>query len=388
MANTASQGTVSRLGGYPLLEKIGSGGLGTVYKSQDPASGEPVALKVVSPAVLADPVLRMRFAQECQVASKLDHPHAVKFLSFGMDGNKPFLVMEYVDGVSLGERLQKEGRLSEEEAVRLTVQVGRALDHAHQRRIIHRDVKPDNVLVNRQGDAKLVDLGLGKSLDSDLNLTVTASGLGTPNFMAPEQFEDAKRADERSDLYSLAATLYALVCGELPFHANTRAVATMYKKKLANEIAPPRQLVPELSERLEAAVLRALRADRAERQASVVEFIESLVAPAEAPAPAREARAKKRVAAHSCTVCQPLQRSPDKGWKGKVINLSEGGLCLMLGRRFEPGALLTVVLEGSKAVRRSLVARVVWVKKDAPKQWRMGCRFDQPLSEPEVDELA
>jgi hypothetical protein len=188
-------------------------------------------------------------------------------------------------------------------------------------------------------------------------------------------------------------------------------VGTVYKKKLVNDIAPPRQLVPELSERLEQAVLRGMRADRNERQSSVLEFIESLQdkpAPAPAPAPRAkaqpkpaapaeepskpvksDARAKKRYSSRSCTACKPLQRFPDKTWDGEVLNISEGGLCLRLPRRFEPGSLLTIVLEGNQSARRSLVARVVWVKEDgAPKQWRMGCRFDQPLCEFEVNELA
>jgi serine/threonine-protein kinase len=403
MAHLASQAAPERVGGYPISGVIGSGSLGTVYKGQDATTGKSVAIKVVKWEVTSDPVLRMRFVQECKAASILDHPHAVKVLDFGLDGNKPFLVMEYVEGVSLAQRLEKEKRLPEQEAVRLTTQVGQALHHAHLRRLIHRDVKPGNVMIDGQGDARLIDLGLVKVLDSDLDLTQTRHGLGTPHFMSPEQFEDAKRADERSDLYSLAATLYALVTGQLPFRAgNSHALGTIYKKKVANQITPPRQVVPELSEGLERAVLRALRADRAERQASVLEFLEALrvaaaprpAAPEPKPAPAPsvqprpELRARKRVSSRRCTVCQPLQRSLEKSWSGRVVNLSEGGLCLKLGRRFEPGVLLTVAVEGGEVVRRSLVARVVWVKKDGPKQWKMGCRFEQPLCESEVNDLA
>ena len=399
----------TQIGGYQILDKIGKGGMGTVYKAQDPTTGRIVAVKVVGGEVAADPVLRMRFAQECQVARKLDHPNAVQVLDFGLDGTKPYLVMEYIDGESLGQRIEREGRLPEAEAVRLISQAGQALARAHQRRIIHRDVKPDNILVTADGQAKLTDLGLVKNLEGDFNLTHTLSCLGTPNFMAPEQFEDAKRADERSDLYSLAATLYMAVTGELPFRARSvRAIGTIYKKKLVDDIAPPRQLAPELSERVETAILRALRADRNERQASVLEFIESLAetpepkaaAPAEPgpepesePVPevstpvARESRSKKRYRSRRCTVCRPLQRAPGKTWPGQVLNLSESGLCVKLARRFEPGALLTILLEGRRSSRQSLVARVVWVKKYAPAQWRLGCLFDQPLCEFEVNEL-
>jgi serine/threonine protein kinase len=397
----------TQIGGYQILDRIGKGGMGTVYKAQDPTTGRTVAVKVVGGEVAADPVLRMRFAQECQVARKLDHPNAVRVLDFGLDGTKPYLVMEYIDGESLGRRIERDGRLPEEEAVRLISQAGQALARAHQRRLIHRDVKPDNILVTADGQAKLTDLGLVKNLEGDFNLTRTQSCLGTPNFMAPEQFEDAKRAEERSDLYSLAATLYMAVTGELPFRARSvKAIGTIYKKKLVDDITPPRQLVPELSERVEAAILRALRAERNERQASVLEFLESLAekpqpkaeAPAD-PAPESEpvaevsapvggeSRSKKRYSSRRCTVCRPLQRAPGKTWAGQVLNLSEDGLCVKLGRRFEPGAVLTILLEGRQSSRQSLLAKVVWVKKDAPAQWRMGCRFDQPLCEFEVNEL-
>lgn len=397
MTRIASQVSQTKIGGYHLLDKIGEGGLGTVYKGRDALSGKVVAIKVMPEGLVADEVLRMRFAQECQVARKLDHPHIVRVQDFGLDGNKPFLVMEYVVGESLGARLEREGRLSESEAVRVIVQVGGALQWAHLRRIIHRDVKPDNILLATSGHAKLADMGLVKNLENDLSLTQTQAGLGTPNFMAPEQFADAKHADALCDLYSLAATLYMAVTGELPFRArNAHAVAAMYKKKLVNDIAPPRQLVPELSERVEGAILLGLRANRNERPNSVQQFLECLT---DEPAPVvpdeleavEEAsgnkRQKRRFASQRRTACRPLERTPDKTWGGHVVNLSENGLCLELNRRFEPGALLTIMLEGGLHTRRSLVARVIWVKPAAEKTWKMGCQFDQPLCEFEIQEL-
>jgi serine/threonine protein kinase len=393
----ASQVSQTTIGGYPILEKIGKGGMGTVYKGQNLQPGQFVAIKVLAGGVAANEVLRLRFAQECQIARQLDHPHIVRVLDFGLDGNKPFLVMEYVDGESLGQRLEREGKLPEAEAVRLIAQVGQALDWAHQRKLIHRDVKPDNILIGSDGNAKLTDLGLAKNLDSDFNLTRTQSSLGTPNFMAPEQFEDAKRAEPRSDLYSLAATLYMALTGELPFSGRSaKAVATIYKKKLANDIAPPSQLAPGLSPLVEAAILKGLRADRKERHASVREFVESLagqpaeVAVAEEPKSSvkkGKERRKKRFPTRRGTRCRPLQRVPDMSWSGQVLNISEGGLCLELGRRYEPGALLTIVLNGDEAGRRSLVARVMWVRKDGPQKWMLGCQFDHPLCEFEVAAL-
>jgi serine/threonine protein kinase len=406
MTRIASQVSQTRIGDYYLLEKIGEGSWGQVYKGRDSLSGKIVALKVMPESVVADEVLRMRFAQECQVARKLNHPHIVRVLDFGLEGSKAYLVMEYVVGESLGQRLQREGRLPEAEAVRVIEQIGEALHWAHQRRLIHRDVKPDNILLADTGHAKLTDLGLVKNLEDDLYLTQTQSGLGTPNFMAPEQFADAKRADALCDLYSLAATLYMAVTGKLPFRArNIHAVTAMYKKKLANEIIAPRTLVPELSERVESAILRALQADRKKRFASIPEFLDYLIAkpepvPIAKSTPARTAvdevpkqvvdadrRVKHRFPSQRATSCWALQQLPAKKWAGQLVNLSETGLCLELKRRFEPGTLLRSVLEGGQTSRRSLLARVVWVKLARPKIWHMGCQFDKPLCEFEVEEL-
>jgi serine/threonine protein kinase len=343
----------------------------------------------------------MRFAQECQVTRKLNHPNIVRVLDFGLDGNKPFLVMEYVPGENLGERLERTGRLPEAEAVHLISQVGEALHWAHQHRLIHRDVKPDNILITPGEQAKLTDLGLVKNLEGDFNLTQTKSCMGTPNFMAPEQFEDAKRADAISDLYSLAATLYMTVTGELPFKARSaNALGAVYKKKLVNDIAAPNKVVPELSARLSDAILKALKSDRRKRHRSVQEFITSLsdVQPAPAMAilpapveeihkPSAENRRQKRFTSQRGTTCRPLQRAADKRWTGQVVNISQTGLCLELNRRFEPGAYLTIVVGSDQSGPRCLVGRVIWVKKHSKAAWQLGCQLDQPLCDFEVDEL-
>ena len=399
-ARISSQVSQTTIGGYTILEKIGDGGMGTVYKGHNPLTNKYVAVKVVTKGVLSNEVLRMRFAQECQVARRLDHPNIVRVLDFGLEGTKPFLVMEYVDGESLGQRIQRQGRLAPDEAVRIIVQIGKALHWAHQRRLVHRDVKPDNILVSNDGVAKLADLGLVKNLEGDLNLTRTQSSLGTPNFMSPEQFEDAKHADARSDLYSLAASLYMAVTGELPFGSRSaKAVVTIYKKKLSGDLTPPRKLAPEVSERLEAEIMRGLHPERGKRHTSAREFVDRLsvltARPAAAPAAAAEPppqrngkqRRKPRFPTRRGSSCQPFQRPPDQSWAGQVINISEGGLCLELGRRYEPGSLLTIVIEGKGMTRRSLVARVMWVRFNSPKKWTHGCQFDHPLCDFEVEAL-
>jgi serine/threonine protein kinase len=265
---------VQTIGDYELLEKIAEGGMGTVYKARQKSTGTLVALKLVPAHQAANPVLMKRFEQEYNVARTLNHPNIVRALAFGRSGSSPYLVMELVEGESLGRRLERQGRFPEAEAVRIILQVAQGLHRAHKQGLIHRDVKPDNVVLTADGTAKLVDLGLVKELDADLGLTRTGRGLGTPHFMAPEQFRDAKNADARCDIYSMAATLYMMVTGELPF--KSLGPVDAWVKKLENKLPPPRQLVPTLSERLDWAIQRAMNADRDQRPASCREFVEDL----------------------------------------------------------------------------------------------------------------
>ncbi len=195
-------------------------------------------------------------------------------LDFAETGGVPYLVMEFVEGESLGQKIQRDGRLSETEAIRIIAQVAQGLHRAHKMSLVHRDIKPDNIMVMPDGTAKLTDLGLVKELEADLNLTRTGRGLGTPHFMAPEQFRNAKNADLRCDIYGLGATLYMTVTGELPFKSSGPLDAWM--KKMHNDLLPPRKIVPSLSERIDWAIRRAMSADPEQRPVSCREFVEDL----------------------------------------------------------------------------------------------------------------
>lgn len=266
--------TSAKVGSYELLEKIAEGGMGTVYKARQQDNGQLVALKILPPHLAKNPVMLRRFEQEYNAAHQLDHPNLVKALDFGREGESPFLVMEFVEGESLGARLERELRLSEAEAIRIISQVAQGLQKAHKQGMVHRDVKPDNILLMPDGGVKLTDMGLVKELETDLNLTRTGRGLGTPHFMAPEQFRNAKYADSRCDIYSLAATLYMMVTGELPFKSGGPLDAWM--KKINNDLPHPRQLVPEVTERLDWAIRRSMSADPNQRARNCREFIEDL----------------------------------------------------------------------------------------------------------------
>ncbi len=261
------------IGAYEVIHKIAEGGMGAVYKARHPGTGELVAIKVVPAETAKNPLLVKRFEQEFRAASLIDHPNVVKAIEYG-GGPSPFLVMEFVDGESLGQRVERDGPLPEAEAVRLISQVCEGLHRAHKQGLIHRDVKPDNILVTPAGVAKLTDLGLVKDVEAESNLTRTGRGLGTPHFMAPEQFRDAKNADVRCDVYSLGATLYTMVTGEVPFSKTSPLECWMRKTK--NNFPPPVDLVPKLSERVNCAIRRAMHHDAAQRPASCREFMEDL----------------------------------------------------------------------------------------------------------------
>lgn len=265
---------VQTIGDYELLEKIAEGGMGAIYKGRPKSGGEVVAIKVMPAHLAINKVLLQRFEQEFRVAGKLNHPNIVRALDYNNSKGTPYLVMEFVEGESLGQKIHRDGPMAELEAIRIIAQVAQGLHRAHKLNLVHRDVKPDNILLTAEGTAKLADLGLVKETENDLNLTRTGRGLGTPHFMAPEQFRNAKNADARCDIYSLAATLYMMVTGKLPFDSSGPLDAWM--KKIQNDLPSPRSLVPSLSERCEWAILRGMHPEPDMRPNSCREFIEDL----------------------------------------------------------------------------------------------------------------
>jgi serine/threonine protein kinase len=263
-----------RIGSYEVLARIGKGNSGSVFKARHQETGSFVAIKVLSAKEARDAVTLKRFEQEFRACRALNDPHIVRGLECGLEGTVPYLVMEFVDGVSLRDHLKKIGRMPEKEALRITIQVAQALEHAHERGMIHRDVNPSNILLTAHGQAKLTDFGLVKCLGSGVKLTVSGMCLGTPCFMAPEQLHDAKRIDRRCDVYGLAATLYKVITGETPF--NARGFLKSMRKKLNGDITAPSRLVSGLCARIDWAILRALSVSPVMRPASCAEFVRDL----------------------------------------------------------------------------------------------------------------
>jgi serine/threonine protein kinase len=263
-----------QIGNYDLISKIAEGGMGAVYKASNRTTGQIVAIKIIPPETARNPLLLKRFEQEFKAASLIDHPNVVKAIDYCGSGT-PFLVMEFVDGESLGAKIERDGALPEADAVRIIGEVCEGLHRAHKQGLIHRDVKPDNILLTLDLTAKLTDLGLVKDVEGEMNLTKTGRGLGTPHFMAPEQFRNAKNADTRCDVYSLGATLYTMVTGEIPF--DKTSPLDCWLKKTKNEFPAPKARNPTLSDRTDWAIRRAMHHDPAQRPVSCREFMEDLL---------------------------------------------------------------------------------------------------------------
>jgi serine/threonine protein kinase len=398
MALTVRTTPKTSLGDYELLHKIADNSMSTVHKARHQVTGRLVALKTVSRTVAANPVLCRRVEQEFRAARSLEHPHIIRVLDFGMDGAAPYLVMELVEGESLMDRVAREGRLAEERAIPLLLQVAEGLHALHQHHYVHRDVNPDNILVTPAGTALLNDLGQVKFLDAEAALTQGLAVLGTPHFLAPEQMEDPSKVDHRADVYALGATLFMAVTGQLPFQTRSaKNHLRVLEKKLKNDLTPPRKLVPELGEEVEFTIRRAVRADPDQRQHDCQEFIAQLTGRKAAAEPAStrpawrrkvERRTAVRHAADLQGSCQATARYLESIWPATVCDISTQGLGLRLPRRFEPGSILTVEMHSKdRRTHRALIVRVVRITRQAPDAWNAGCTFLQPLGNDELREL-
>jgi serine/threonine protein kinase len=376
-----------QIGPYELLEVLGAGGMGTVHRARERDTGQLVAVKVLPPSA-EGPLQLRRFERECEAALRLRHPHIVRGLRFGLHDGRPFLAMELIEGQNLTRLVSERGPLAEAEAVRLVGQVADALDLAHRNRLVHRDVKPDNILVTRDGQAKLTDLGLVKNLEqADLSLTRSGTWLGTVAFMAPEQFGDARHVDARCDVYGLAATLFFALSGTEPFQGRGNLI--ILAKKLKNDHIPLRQLVPAVHPRLEAAIRLALDKDPECRPASCSALVQMLGAPPRVgPAPTpQERRRARRFPTALLGSCETVPGG-GRQWPAQVMDVSLTGACLQVEERFEPGAVLRIALAAEPSGPTfDLLVRVRWARQAGPRAWLVGGAFVQQLSEDELSGL-
>jgi eukaryotic-like serine/threonine-protein kinase len=258
---------------YALLERIGSGGAGVVWRAHDELLDRTVAVKLLHRDLAQDPDTTERFRAEAAAAAKLTHPHAVIVYDIGETEDGDYLVMELVEGATLGDLLE-EGPLLPGVAASLGNQVGRALGAAHARGLVHRDVKPANILITTEGAGKVADFGIARALgDATSRLTVTGHVMGTARYLAPEQLRD-EGIDARADVYALGLVLHQCLTGRLPFGEGT--AVEVASRRLVGELAAPSELNPDVPPALDEAICRAIQLDPHGRFADGAEFAAAL----------------------------------------------------------------------------------------------------------------
>jgi eukaryotic-like serine/threonine-protein kinase len=257
---------------FRLEERIGSGGMSTVYRAFDETLERWVAIKVLHADMLQDDAQLERFRREARAAARLSDPHVVTVIDAGEDDGRPFIVFEYVEGETLKDRIRRFGRLPVAEAIAYAIEIGRALEAAHAERIVHRDVKPQNVLIDPEGRAKVTDFGIARSLGLD-GLTAAGRVLGTTDYVAPEQ-AIGEGATEQSDIYSLGICLWEMLTGYVPFKGENQVSVAM--QHVRDPIPDVTRFRPEVSAVLASVVDRATRKELKNRYATVDEMVRDL----------------------------------------------------------------------------------------------------------------
>src|SRR5213075_1587073 len=244
-------------GRYRLDAQIGTGGMSTVYRSFDTVLERPVAIKLMHREIASHSEQLERFRREARAVAQLSHPHIVTVLDAGEDEGTPFIVFEYVEGETLKERIRRCGRLAIPEAIAYAVEIARALGAAHERGIVHRDIKPQNVLIDPEGSAKVTDFGIARTLEEE-GLTADGRVLGTTDYVSPEQAL-GHPVTGQSDIYSLEICLFEMLTGDVPFKGDSQVAVAM--RHVREELPDVKMLRPEVSAALAAVVDRATAKD-------------------------------------------------------------------------------------------------------------------------------
>lgn len=260
-------------GRYQIIEELGRGGMGRVYKVLDKDIDEKVALKLLNPEVAADEKIIKRFQNELKFARKITHKNVCKMYHLAKKEETPYITMEYVPGEDLKSLIKSKEKLAGEEAISIAKQVCEGLVEAHELGIVHRDLKPQNIMIDEKGRAKIMDFGISRSLETK---GVTEAGviIGTPEYMSPEQVE-GKEVGKRSDIYSVGVILYEMVTGRIPFEGDTAlSIALKHKSEMPQE---PRQINAQIPENLSRVILKCMEKDKEKRYEGADELLSELV---------------------------------------------------------------------------------------------------------------
>jgi serine/threonine-protein kinase len=283
----------TRVGLYEILEQLGRGGMATVFKARHTVLERDAALKFLDLAFLDDPEFVKRFRHEARVIAGLDHPNIVPVFDFSEHQDLPYLVMKFVEGETLKARLGR-GRLTMAESAVMIQSIGRGLSYAHAQGVLHRDVKPSNVLLGRDGSIYLADFGLARIAASAQSTLSREFMIGTPQYISPEQARSEPNLDARTDIYSFGILIYELLVGQVPFDADTPI--SIIHDHLQTPPPRPSAKAPEISEDLDRAILRALAKNKKDRFASVDEMVNAVRQAMGAAWPAPAAQAKMATA--------------------------------------------------------------------------------------------
>lgn len=262
------------LGGrYELLEKTGGGGMAVVYKAKCHLLKRYVAVKILRPDLVDNEEFVTRFKRESQAAASLSHPNIVNMYDVGQEGETHYIVMEYVDGMTLKEYIRREGRLSSKEAVRIASQICSALYHAHENNIVHRDIKPQNILINKEGTAKVADFGIARAITSSTVTIAGADVIGSVHYFSPEQAKGGY-VDKKSDIYSLGIVLYEMVTGVVPFEGDSAISVAL--KHIQEQVTPPGEINPDIPKSIQYIIQRAIEKDLENRYHDAAEMLYDL----------------------------------------------------------------------------------------------------------------
>ncbi|HOA32957.1 MAG TPA: protein kinase, partial [Clostridia bacterium] len=257
---------------YRLIERIGLGGTAIVFKGEDVRTGETVAIKILKEEYAQDEEFIRRFRKEAEAAMKLNHPNIVSVKDIGQDGNVIYIVMEYVDGVTLKDYIDAMQYISWQDTLVIAKQILEAVDHAHEKQIIHRDIKPMNIMVSDSSDIKLTDFGIARAV-SNSTIQANDNSAGSVHYLSPEQARGGF-VDERSDIYSIGITLYELITGVVPFDGDSHISIAL--KHLDGKIIPPKEVDPEIPKGVNDLIVMATRKDPGKRFQSARDMLSRL----------------------------------------------------------------------------------------------------------------